>query len=339
VSEISILRLVEQIPDEAAAYEWLEKRRWNGRPECPHCGNRERCYYLNPANGVSRETRTGAATQRRLWKCGSCRKQFSVLTGTVMHGTKTPVRTWAFVLVEMAANKNGVSAREVARKYDLCPRSAWFLVHRIREAMKADPVASPFVGTVVADETFFGHTPKRRRLYEPPMDAEPVRVKPGERQLLQNSHLNKTIVLTLVERDTGRAHSRVIPDVTGATLRKAIAERVILASTTLHTDEGAGYRVLRAELAGHKTVNHSQDEYARREGGEVVTSNQAENFFSQLKRSLDGTHHHVSRYHLHRYLAEFDLRYSTRKMTDSERTAVIVGRCGGRRLTYKGLSS
>ena len=320
MSKLSVLRLVEQIPDEASAYKFLEDMRWRGTPVCPHCGNDEKCYYLTPSNGVSRKTRTGAASQRRVWRCGGCRKQFSVLTGTVMHGTKIAVRTWVFVLFEMAANKNGVSAREIARKYDLCPRSAWFLVHRIREAMMADPVASPFVGTVVADETFIGGKPKNKH-----QQGRPARIGGAGGK----AHLQP--VLSLVNRDTGEIRSRVVPDVNAATLRKVIADQVHMSASHLHTDAGTQYRAMGKEFASHQWVDHSHYEYVRGD----VTTNQAENFFSQLKRSLDGTHHHVSRVHLHRYLAEFDLRYSTRKMTDSERTALIVQRCGGRRLTYR----
>lgn len=323
MSELSILRLVEQIPDEASAYRFLEDMRWRGHPVCPHCGNDDRCYFLNPANGVSRKTRTGAATQRRLWKCGEYRKQFSVLTGSVMHGTKLPIRTWCFVMFEMAANKNGVSAREIERKYDLCPRSAWFLLHRIREAMAADPVAGPFVGTIVADETFIGGRPKNKH-----QQGRPSRVRVGG----GTSHLQP--VLSLVNRDTGEVRSRIVADVHGSTLRKVIADEVHMSASRLHTDAGKQYRATGQEFVSHQWVDHGHHEYVRGD----VTTNQAENFFSQLKRSLDGTHHHVSRVHLHRYLAEFDLRYSTRKMTDAQRTSLIVRRSAGRRLTYRAAS-
>ena len=122
---------------------------------------------------------------------------------------------------------------------------------------------------------------------------------------------------------------------TGATLRKVIAEHVDMGNSTLYTDESKNYVVLGREFAAHKTVNHSEDEYVRYEADDVVTSNQAENFFSQLKRSIDGTHHHVSREHLDRYLAEFDFRYSSRKMSDTARMDKLMGQVGGKRLTYK----
>ena len=109
-------------------------------PVCPHCESTG-VYFLNPANGVSRKTRTGANSERRVWKCGACRKQFSATTGTVFHGSKISIRKWLFVFFEMCANKNGIAAREIERKYELTPKSAWFMTQRIREAMKRDPLA------------------------------------------------------------------------------------------------------------------------------------------------------------------------------------------------------
>src|SRR5581483_8828656 len=146
---------------EADAYMLMEKLRWNGEPVCPHCGSLG-AYYIRPLNGVSRATRTGAASQRRVWKCSACRKQFSVLTGTIFHGSKVSLRTWLFVVFEMCANKNGIAAREIERKYDVSPKTAWFMVHRIREAMKREPLAGMLRGTIVADETYIGGEPKNK---------------------------------------------------------------------------------------------------------------------------------------------------------------------------------
>ena len=320
MSETNILRLAERIPDEASAYAYLESLRWPDGPVCPHCGNEDRCYFLSPANGKSRKTRTGAATQRRVWKCGACRKQFSVLTDTVMHGTKIPVRTWVFVIFEMCASKNGVSAREIERKYGLCPRSAWHLTHRIREAMRENGIGV-LTGTIVADETWIGGRPSNRHVSDP-------------RRRGVSGATDKTPVLSLVNKDTGAVRSQVVPDVTGHTLRKAIAERVNMADSVLQTDAGRQYAQLGQEFETHESVDHAAKEYAR---GDVST-NQAENFFSQLKLSLDGTHHHVSRDHLGRYLAEFDYRFSTRGITDDERVDDLLSRVGGRRLPYKPLS-
>ena len=139
--QLTIPALMNRLDSEADAYLLLEELRWAGRAICPHCGEDERCFFLRPANGVSRRTRTGSESERRVWKCGSCRKQFSVLTGTIFHGTKIPVRTWLLVVFEMCASKNGVAAKEIERKYDLTNKSGWFMLHRIREAMRRDPLA------------------------------------------------------------------------------------------------------------------------------------------------------------------------------------------------------
>ncbi len=320
MNEINIVTLANRVRTEAEAYQFLETLRWNGSPVCPHCGNFG-AYYLAPANGVQRKTRTGSGSQRRVWKCKSCRRQFSVLTGTIFHGTKIPVRTWLFVVFEMCASKNGVSAREVERKYDMTAKTAWFMVHRIREAMKREPLAGMLRGTIVADETFVGGKEKNKHA----KDRDPSNRGRSTR--------TKTAVFSLIHPESGEVRSRVVPDVDGMTLRKAIEEHVDPAESVLHTDAWSGYRLAGPQFSAHETVDHSAGEYVR----EGVSTNAAEGYFSQLKRSIDGTHHHVSREHLDRYLAEFDCRYSTRKLTDDERTRLLVGQVGGRRLTYKPL--
>jgi transposase-like protein len=330
-SELSIPALATKISSEAEAYELLESLRWNGEPVCPHCGVIGKAYYLAPKNGVSRATRTKKTmSERRVWKCGACRKQFSVLTGTVFHGTKVPIRTWLFVIFEMCASKNGVSASEIKRKYGLTDKTAWFMLHRIREAMKLDPLASLLSGTVVADETWYGgkrtNRPKHKRAPKQGAGAWANFARPTD----------KTPIMALVNTETGEVRSKVIPNVTGESLRSVIAENVDMPNTVLATDEHRPYRLIGADMAGHETVNHSRDEYVNAGG---YGTNPAEGYFSQLKRSLDGTHHHVSTEHLDRYLAEFDYRYLTRELSDGERMAAVVNRAGGRRLSYKPLTN
>lgn len=162
MDQMSIPALADRIRTEGDAYKFLEELRWDGEPVCPHCGCVGRAYFLNPANGSSRKTRTGSVSERRVWKCADCRKQFSVLTGTIFHGSKISVRKWVFVIFEMCSSKNGVSAREIERKYDLTPKSAWFMLHRIREAMKRDPIAGLLSGRIVADETWIGGKPSNK---------------------------------------------------------------------------------------------------------------------------------------------------------------------------------
>jgi len=314
---INVLDLADKLRTEADAYEYLEDLRWGDQPFCPHCGSVRKPYFLNPANGKSRATRTGSASERRVWKCADCRKQFSVLTGTIFHGSKIPVRTWVFVIFEMASSRNGVSAREIERKYHLQPKTAWFMLHRIREAMKREPVAGLLAGRVVADETWYGGRHKNRHA--------------SDKRARGKGVTDKTPIMSLVSRETGEVRSRVVNDVKPDNLRSVLIEHTDPKRTHLHTDTSGPYVALGPEFASHHTVNHKIGEYVR---GDVST-NQAESYFAQLKRSLDGTHHHVSRVHLHRYVAEFDYRYSTCKHTDTERMAGIVTRTTGRRLTYR----
>ncbi|MEX2254597.1 MAG: IS1595 family transposase [Acidimicrobiia bacterium] len=314
---LSIPNLADRIPDEAAAYKFFEDMRWGDRPVCPHCGTARAPYYLKPRNG-GRKTNKGKVSQRRVWKCSDCRRQFSVLTGTIMHGTKIPVRTWAFVMFEMCSSKNGVSAREIERKYEVTAEAAWFMTHRIREAMRREPVAGLLRGTVIADETWIGGKPRNRHAH----------VRYSRNNYLKD---DKTAVLALVDRGTGEVRSQVVRDVKRDTLKAAIEAEVDLPATVLHTDEAMAYKRIGWKAAGHESVNHRMSEYVRGD----VTTNHAEGYFSQLKRSLDGTYHAVSRGHLHRYLAEFDFRYSTRDLTDSQRMARLMGQTRGRRLSYR----
>jgi transposase-like protein len=314
---LTITDLADKLRTEADAYKFLEDLRWNGEPVCPHCGSVEQHYFLTPKDGSTRKTRTGSESQRRVWKCRSCRKQFSVLTGTIFHGTKVPVRTWVFVVFEMASSKNGVAAKEIERKYGLAPKTAWFMMHRIREAMKREPMAGLLTGRVVVDETYIGGKPSNRHGHK--------RGHGGQ------GKTDKTPVMALVSHETGEIVTKVVPNVTGGNLAAALRGEVDVERVVLHTDEGAHYKTLPLREGQHFTVNHSAGEYVR---GDVST-NQAENFFSQLKRSIDGTHHHVSVPHLDRYLAEFSFRYSYRTESDADRMARLVGQSGGKRLTYR----
>ena len=200
--------------------------------------------------------------------------------------------------------------------HGLTAETAWYVCHRLREAMKRDPLVGMLRGKIAADETYVGG--RYRNMHTRRRETRP----------------QKPIVFTLVDTETGEARSRVIPNVTGETLKRAIQAEVHR-SSTLMTDEYSGYIEATRNLEGHATVNHAQGIYSR-DGGKV-SSNAAENYFSQFKRSIDGTHHHISPEHLPRYLAEFDFRYTTRKLTDPERLTKMVAGAKGRRLTYKPL--
>ncbi|HXY43459.1 MAG TPA: IS1595 family transposase [Acidimicrobiales bacterium] len=341
-SQLTFAKLVDRLTDDYAAYLFLEELRWPKGPVCPHCHSVADATFLKPRNetGTARATTRGTMSQRRVWKCKGCRKQFSVLTDTIFHGSHVPVRVWVLVMFQMASSKNGMAAKEVQRTYGLAPQTAWHLCHRIRKAMERS-APEMLVGTIVADETWIGGHAKNRKHAGPTEEVatnEPVRIEPGELGTLRaesNPRRNKTPVFALVNVETGEVRSKVVTDVTSATLRKAMAEQVDMAGSDLMTDEGIWYNQIGKEFAAHMTVNHEQDEYVRYQGTRVITTNQAESYFSQLKRSLDGTHHSVSRQHLQRYLHEFDFRYSTRKMTDTQRMAKVIEQADGRRLAYK----
>jgi transposase-like protein len=325
VEKITVTRLAKELKTEADAYVFMEKMRWATGVVCPHCGSIAEHYFLTPKSDLktdegdaARKTRTGAASARRLWKCRDCRQPFSVTTGTVMHGSKVSLRIWLFVMFEMAANKNGIAAREIERKYGVASRTAWFMTQRLREAMKRTSPDHLLTDAVVADETWIGGDPKNMHAWK----------REGRKQ----GDTDKIPVVTLIDAKTGEARSRVVPNVSGKTLRKVIADNVAMKATTLHTDGSHSYAEIGDEMAGHFAVDHSAGQYVM--PGSNGT-NLAENYFSQLKRSLDGTHHHVSERHLPRYLAEFDFRYTFCTDSDTARMNRLMGRVGGRRLRYR----
>jgi transposase-like protein len=244
--KLSLKYLADHVHDEVDAYQLLEELRWHGEPVCPHCGH-GKAYFLKPRNGVARSTgrkhTDGGRTQsvRRVWKCAKCRQQFSVLTGTIFHGTKIPLQTWLMVMVQMTSAKNGISGREIERMHGLTPETAWYMLHRLREAMKREPMAGLLSGTIVADETFIGGKPKNKH-------------RQGVRRTAPGSPRGGTAhlqaVVSLVNTTTGEVRSKVIPNVTGETLRDALVEHVDTPSSTLHTDAQAGYREVGRKFAG-----------------------------------------------------------------------------------------
>ncbi len=322
--EFSVTKLAERLRTEADAYLLLEELRWGGQaPACPKCGTVGSTYYIRPMDGTeSRKTRTGSRSQRRVWRCRDCKKQFSVLTDTIFHGTKISIRTWLLVIFEVCGSKNSVSAWEISRKYSITNESAWHMLHRIREAMKREPVAGLLRGTIVADETWIGGKDSNRHA-----DKRNPKSGPGV--------TDKQPVMTLVDYETREARSVAVPDVTAPTLAAVLREQVEVDRSQLWTDGSASYPRVGQEFNSHHAVDHSAGEYKRNGAG----TNLAEGFFSQLKRSLDGTHHHVSREHLGRYLAQFDWLYTHCKATDSERMRTLLGSVEGRRLTYRPLTA
>jgi len=293
--------------DEDAAREYLEAIRWPDGPICPHCG----C--------IGRTSRLEGKSHRAgLLFCGDCRKQFSVTVKTVFERSKIPLHKWVLACHLLCASKKGMSSHQLHRMLGVTYKSAWFMTHRIREAMK--PGGGGLLGTgggvVEVDETFWGNKGKQKK---------------GAK-----GYEHKMKVVSLVERG-GKKRSFHIPRVTAATLGPIMREH-IAPEATIHTDEFRAYKTIAPHFAGHDFVTHGKDEYARGN----VTTNTVEGSFSLLKRGLVGTFHHVGEQHLQRYVNEFDFRWNNRialGVDDVQRSETLLGQVGGRRLMYRDSSS
>ncbi|MGY4398085.1 transposase-like protein [Sphingomonas sp. UYAg733] len=295
--------------DEAKAFTHLESIIWADGKSCPHCG------------GVDRITKVTANPAKRirvgLWRCGDCKKQFTVKIGTVFEHARLPLNIMLQAVYLMTASKKGVSAHQLHRILEITYKSAWFLAHRIREAMRSGDLA-PFGsggGFVEVDETFIG----RRKGAE--------KAKGG--------YEHKMKVLSLLDRDTGRTRMMVVDKVTVASLTPILIEN-IAAEANLLTDDAGQYRHMHRHFASHATTPHQKGVYVDRENP-VIHTNTIEGSFSIFKRGMKGVYQHCGERHLHRYLAEFEFRYSYRQANgfdDGERTQQAMRGIVGKRLTY-----
>jgi transposase-like protein len=292
--------------DAEKAREWLEAQRWPQGPHCTHCGSFS-------VTGLS-----GRAHRPGVYQCNDCRQQFTVTTGSVMERSKIPLNKWLLAMHLMASSKKGYSAHQLHRTLGITYQSAWFLAHRIREAMANDK-SGPLGGegkTVEIDETYFGDK-----------DRVTKRTKRGK-----SGHASKRAVVSLVERG-GRSRTFHIERATVANVRDVIVRNVSRKSI-LHTDESKLYTGVGSEFSKHETVKHTAGEYVR---GDVHT-NTVEGYFSIFKRGMRGVYQHCGEAHLHRYVAEFDFRYSNRSglgVEDTERASKIISQAAGKRLTYR----
>lgn len=303
--------------EENAAREHLEALRWPQGPYCPHCGsfNAKR---LPAQRGRPTKAHLEGAIRAGVIQCNDCRQQYSVTVGTVFESSKIGLHKWVLATFLLCSSKRGISGHQLARMLGVTQKTAWFMSHRIREAMKPSEGEPPLGGegkAVEADETFIGGKEKNRH-----------KSKRANRRL--GGSWGKETVFTLVERD-GKVRSTHVQSVTAANLRPILVSQVDKA-TTLYTDDAGQYRHMHRDFT-HEVVNHGQEEYVR---GKAHT-NTVEGFFSILKRGITGTYYHLSATHLHRYCVEFDFRYNTRKDTDFERCMQALKGITGRRLTYR----
>jgi transposase-like protein len=301
--------------DDDAARAHFEKIRWPNGPICPHCGTIDQATLVN-----------GKSHRKGMYQCNSCREPFSVMIGSVMERSHIPLAKWALAFHLMAASKKGVSAHQLHRTLGITYRSAWFLAHRIREAMAPAANLPPMGGkgkVVEVDETYQG------KKTQPPTHTTSGRpfTKGGAGIAM------KRAVVTLVERGASARsfHMKDHPTVESVT---AILKKHVDPATVLYTDESRLYPKPGAAFARHETVEHWAGEYAR---GDVHVNN-AEGFFGVFKRGMHGVYQHCGEQHLHRYLSEFDFRYSNRAATgvdDVLRTLRAIKGSAGKRLTYQ----
>ncbi len=289
--------------DEQKARKFLEAVRWPNGPTCPHCGAVEN---IAPVGGES----MGPGW----YYCAACKDKFTVRSGSIFERSHLPLHKWLLAFRLMASSKKGISAHQLHRTLNVTYKTAWFLAHRIREAMKEKTWPGPLGGegkTVESDETFIGRKSGRK---------------------VRQGSAHKHAVVSLVERG-GKVRSFHVERVNAATLRKVLTEQVDNKSR-LMTDEAVYYKAAGKQFADHQSVNHSEEEYVR---GDAHT-NTLEGFFSIFKKGMTGIYQHCSEQHLKRYLTEFDFRYSNRialGVDDTERTIRALKGAEGRRLTYR----
>jgi transposase-like protein len=305
--------------DEDKARAALEAVRWPHGAACPHCGNAD-SDKIAKVEGKKRSHRPG------LYYCNECKGQFTVTVGTVFERSKIPLSKWWLATHLLGASKKGMSAHQLHRMLGVTYKTAWFMAHRIREAMKEDIVATggPMGGEgkiVEADETYFG---RREDGYVSPQ-------RKG-RPYLKRKKPMKNAIVGLVERG-GRTRTVHVQHATRDSVRDILLSTVDKRST-LYTDESNLYPITGKEFAKHDSVKHSAKEYARGN----VHSNTIESVFSVFKRGMIGVYQHCGEAHLHRYLAEFDFRYNRREklgFTDQMRVDDLMKGIEGKRLTYR----
>ncbi len=309
-ADLNIAELSDLFTNENAARSFIEARVWPNGPVCPHCRSTQ-AYAL-----IGRATST-KPVRKGVYKCKDCRKQFTVRIGTIFEDSKLPFTKWLITIHLMTSSKKGISSLQISREIGITVKSAWFMTHRIREAMRQDGPLEPLDGTVEVDETYVGGKPRKHR-------REPA--TPGRGTA-------KTPVMVLVERD-GNARAFPLENVTSAALKNEIAVNVAKEAIIM-TDDLNLYKGVREDPSQHRTVTHSVHEYARRDkDGVLVSINTAESFFCLLKRGHYGVFHQLSKKHLHRYCTEFSFRWNRRKISDGERMTDAVKGVKGKRLMY-----
>lgn len=302
-STISTFELFAMFPDEATAREYLERRRWPDGPRCPVCGLGERI------------------TTRKdgFYRCNQCKEDFTVRTGTIFERSHVPLHKWLYAMYLLVTARKGVSSLQLSKQIGITQKSAWFVLHRLREACGDD--LTKLQGIVEIDETYVGGIEANKH--------EHKKLKAGR------GTVGKTPVLGMRERgEGGKIVAIPLASTDAQTIQDAIVQRVEVGSM-LHTDEAGAYANMGGLFFGHATINHSEGEYVR----DGVTTNSIESVFAVLKRGMIGVYHHASEKHLGRYVDEFAFRLNDGdvKRHTLDRLDSLIDAAEGKRLTYKRL--
>jgi transposase-like protein len=309
--------------NEEAAYAWVESHVWPDGPICPHCGGFERISKMQ-----------GKSTRIGTYKCYQCRKPFTCKVGTVFEASHVPLRIWLQAMFLLCSSKKGISSNQLHRTLGVTLKTAWFMSHRIREAMR-DGKFAPMGGAggiVEADETYLWATKEPKISKQ--RKGRPV-TKGG-----RSGPANKRAIISLVERG-GTVRSFHVENADKLTVTKIVNEN-LARETRLHTDESRLYWDAEQHVVAHETVHHSSGEYVRYEEDGPVHTNSVEGFFSIFKRGMKGVYQQCAEKHMHRYLAEFDFRYNNRVklgVGDIARTEAAIRGIVGKRLTYQTTSA
>jgi transposase-like protein len=301
----NLLNLTKQFPTENECREFLSNIRWQDKPVCVHCGSSRKTYKMDGG---------------KLLKCADCRRQFSVRIGTIFEDSALPLQKWFMAIYLLMAHKKGISSIQLGKDIGVTQKTAWFMLHRIRFAVRTKSFENKLTGTIEADETYVGGQEKNKHLDKRTKGTQGRSTK------------TKNVIFGINQRD-GIVAAETVERVNQKTIQSILKQQVS-PSADIMTDEFNAYNGLDKHFNSHNRVDHSSKEYVR---GNIHTQN-IESFWAILKRGIFGIYHQVSKKHLDRYIDEFEFRFNSKHIKDIERFSLMLKSCNGR-LMYKMLTN